>query len=169
MKRLVVLFTVLTLALPAQAHTRDELDQWVEEWVVEADIGLSGTLLDSWEDMEHRHPYYFNPPVISVSFSTGSRMGTNVEQWRVLVAAYFRPEDVDRALCLMSYESGGNPDAYNPSGARGLMQVLGGHADNYGVTKEDLFDPSINLFIAADLRYSYGWTQWSPYNRGLCR
>lgn len=94
--------------------------------------------------------------------------GEGVERWRELVAEYFLAEDVDRALCLMGYESNGNPDAYNPSGARGLMQVLGGWASEYGVSKSDLFNPDINLRIAADLRYSYGWTQWSPYNRGLC-
>ena len=96
-------------------------------------------------------------------------MGSNVEQWRTLVGVYFKAEDVDRALCLMGYESGGNPNAKNPnSSASGLMQVLGGWADEYGVSRAALFDPDVNLRIAADLRYSYGWTQWSPYNRGLC-
>ena len=96
-------------------------------------------------------------------------MGGSVEQWRTLVSAYFQPgEDVDRALCLMGYESGGNPNAYNPSGASGLMQVLSGWADDYGYQKDQLFDPNINLLIAADLKNRFGWTQWAPFNRGLC-
>ena len=160
MKRLTVLLAALTLALPAQAHTTAELDAWVAEWVAEADISLSPALTDEWDDMAERHPRYFSPQL--VIRHEPFVMGDNVEQWRPLVAGHFAPEDVDRALCLMQYESGGNPDAYNPSGARGLMQVLGGWADDYGVAKDDLFIPEINLFIAADLKARYGWTQWSP-------
>lgn len=98
-------------------------------------------------------------------------MGTDVERWRSLVASYFRAEDVERALCLMSYESGGNPNAKNPtSSARGLMQILGSlWAPHFGVTLEELYDPHINLAIAAQIRDSQGWTAWAPYNRGLCR
>jgi len=113
-----------------------------------------------------------NPPETPKHIRLTPQLGRGnggTEQWRTLVSAYFQPSDVDRALCLMGYESNGNKDAFNPSGARGLMQVLGGWADDYGYTKDQLFDPNINLLIAADLKNRYGWTQWSPYNRGLCR
>ena len=120
-------------------------------------------------DLHGEWHIHYSKVVQSSQPSVNRDMGTNIERWRELVAHYFAPEDIDRALCLMGYESGGNPDAYNPSGARGLMQVLGGWASEYGVSKQDLFNPDINLWIAADLRYKYGWSQWSPYNRGLCR
>jgi membrane-bound lytic murein transglycosylase MltF len=93
-----------------------------------------------------------------------------VEQWRPLVATYFGdiPGAVDICLCLMARESGGNPDAYNPSGASGLMQVLSGWADNFGYTPADLFNPSVNLAIARALYDDGGWKHWSPWLRGAC-
>ncbi len=75
---------------------------------------------------------------------------------------------METALCLMALESGGNPNAYNPSGASGLMQVLSSWAAVYDVSKSDLFIPEVNLAIAADLQAKYGWSQWSPWNRGAC-
>lgn len=96
-------------------------------------------------------------------------IGSNVEQWRDLVSVYFRPEDVDTTLCLMRYESGGNPHAWSDTDDHGLMQV------NYywwgevlGVTRTDLYDPETNLWAAAQVRDRQGWTAWSPWNRGLC-
>lgn len=94
-------------------------------------------------------------------------VGSNVEQWRGLVSQYDWP--VNTALCLMEYESGGNPSAYNPSGASGLMQVLASWADNFGYTPSDLFDPAINLEVAYQLYRTGGWSHWSPWNRGACR
>lgn len=90
-----------------------------------------------------------------------SGMGNgNVEQWRGLVAAYFPADQVDRALRVMACESGGNPNAYNPSGASGLMQVLASWADNFGYTPQQLFDPAINLHVASILYYDGGWGHW---------
>jgi len=161
----------LSLFTPAQAHDTGELDEFMNQWTQQADISLTPQLLEAYDDMADRHPAYFGRPIyVSSSPSPPSRaMGSDVEQWRALVAGHFAPEDVDRALCLMTYESGGNPDAKNPnSSASGLMQIMGSWASVYEVTREQLFDPSINLYIAADLKARYGWTQWSPYNRGLC-
>lgn len=94
-------------------------------------------------------------------------MGAGVEQWRPLVSTY--GWNVDIALCLMQAESGGNPDAQNPSsGASGLMQVLPSWADNFGVTPADLFDPVTNLNISYALYQDGGWGHWSPWNRGAC-
>lgn len=98
--------------------------------------------------------------------------GSGVERWRGLVSEHFNTEDVDTALCLMGYESAGDPGAINPSsGARGLMQVMPDWAPIYGYAVDDLLDPSVNLAVAAALRYATwgGWDQWSPYQRGLCR
>lgn len=100
-------------------------------------------------------------------------MGSNVEQWRSLVAAYFGSE-TDRALCIMSHESGGNPNATNPSsGAAGLFQHLpkywSDRAAKAGRPGADIYDPEANTAVAAWLQATGGWTHWSPYNRGLCR
>ena len=97
-------------------------------------------------------------------------MGADVEVWRSLVAVYFQTEDIDRVMCLMALESGGNPNARNPrSGAAGLMQVMPSWAEVFGYEVADLFDPSVNLWIAAELADAHGWSSWSPYLRGACR
>ena len=128
---------------------------------------------DSWQ----RDPTTW--PVIEVEVHTHSHshshsgMGNgNVEQWRPLVAKYFAWEDVDRALCLMGYESGGNPNAKNPtSTATGLMQIM--HSvwkETFGVThRSEWTDPELNIYAASVIRATQGWTAWAPYNRGLCR
>jgi soluble lytic murein transglycosylase-like protein len=95
---------------------------------------------------------------------------SDVSQWLPLVAGHFNPEDVETALCLIGFESGGNPNARNQSsGASGLMQILPSWAPKFGVSREDLFKPEINLYIARQLKDDGGWRHWSPYKRGECR
>ncbi len=91
-------------------------------------------------------------------------------RWAPLVAVYFRPDDVERVLCLMDLESRGDPSAVNTSsGASGLMQVMPSWAPVFGYTVAELQDPIINLEIAATILDDYGWDSWSPYRRGSCR
>ena len=106
----------------------------------------------------------------SVNRGMGNRT-SDVEDWRPLVAGHFEPEDVDRILCLMEHESGGNPNAANPrSSARGLMQVMASvWADEFDVTWDQLYEPEINLYVARQILDRQGFTAWAPYNRGLCR
>ena len=93
----------------------------------------------------------------------------SVEEWRPLVAGHFPPEAVDTALCLMELESGGNPNAQNPSsGASGLFQVLPSWADNFDMRPVDLFVPEKNVYVARQLYDDGGWGHWSPWNRGEC-
>lgn len=94
-----------------------------------------------------------------------------VDRWRPLVATQFPAAEVDTALCIIEHESSGDPDADNPrSSARGLFQVLGSlWAPHYGVSKDELYDPVVNTIIAADIWEEYGWSAWSPYQRGACR
>lgn len=116
-------------------------------------------------------PWYAAPPPPASKPKPAPKPRTvsvphSVEEWRPLVAAYFRAEDVDRALCLMGYESAGNPNAKNPnSTASGLFQILRFWWAPRGI---DPFDPESNVALAAEIRDSQGWRAWSPYNRGLC-
>ena len=104
------------------------------------------------------------------SSSVHRGLGSNVEQWRSLVAAYFPANQVDRALCVMSFESGGNPNAQSSSDARGLMQVLAGlWAPHFGIDPAALYDPDTNIRIAAAIYSTQGWMAWNPYKRGECR
>ncbi len=98
------------------------------------------------------------------------QIGVDAEWWRPMVALYFEPQDVERAMCLMGKESGGDPEARNPSsGAAGLMQVMPFWADKFGYSYDELFDPGINLWAARQIRDEQGWRAWSPYLRGSCR
>jgi len=102
------------------------------------------------------------PPPVVVAAPAPASYTSGVEQWRSLVAAYFPASEVDFALCVLAGESGGSPTAYNPSTAAGLMQVhWATWGDHYGVSVEDLFDPSTNMRIAADIWANYGWSHWS--------
>jgi soluble lytic murein transglycosylase-like protein len=104
----------------------------------------------------HHHPY--------------RGIGAGVEQWSDLVAVYFEPADRARVLCLMGYESGGNPNALSPTQDYGLMQIHAPiWAPTFGVSYSDLFDPRLNLMLARRILDRQGWTAWSPYKRGLCR
>jgi cell wall-associated NlpC family hydrolase len=63
-------------------------------------------------------------------------------------------------------ESGGNPDAYNPSGASGLWQILGAvHSSDQG----RLFDPTINAHEAVLKYNTQGLGAWTTYTGGEYR
>ena len=64
---------------------------------------------------------------------------------RGLIERTAREEGVDPALvaAMITQESGGNPEAVSPAGARGLMQLMPATARMLGV--EDVFDPQQNL------------------------
>jgi len=91
----------------------------------------------------------------------------NVEDWRGLVGEWF--SDVDRAMCVIDWESSGDPDAINPaSGATGLFQIMPFWADHFGVTVTDLKDPALNVRLASLILKAQGWGAWSAVTRGRC-
>jgi hypothetical protein len=90
-----------------------------------------------------------------------------VEEWRLLVSAYFATSDVDLALRVISCESGGDPNAQNPrSGAAGLFQHIPRYWDArtaaIGLPGASIFDPVANVSAAAWLVYTEGWGPWAP-------
>lgn len=180
---------LLALLLPISPHSWSELNDWLDDWQdrrQEARAELVQAVDWEFQNMLDRHPgwdgQHLDPPPPpraepssipspSAEAAPDRGMGSGVEQWRGLVAAYFPADQVDRALCIMSYESGGNPSARNPSSsATGLMQVLfSTWGPRFGYdSRSDLEDPDVNLSIAAALWADGGWGHWSPYNRGLC-
>lgn len=87
---------------------------------------------------------------------------------RDLVAQFFAPEDVSRAVRIAWCESNFNPNAVNPrTGAAGLFQ----HLPRYwaersaaaGIGGADIYDPVANVTVAAWLLYQDpgGWDHWS--------
>ncbi len=106
------------------------------------------------------------PPV------TGGDFPPKVERWRPLVATYFPSARVDDALTVLSCESGGDPNAYNPySGASGLFQFLPSTwatvSPRAGFAGDSVFDPEANIGSAAWLtdyyesRGSHPWAAWN--------
>ena len=73
-----------------------------------------------------------------------------VEQWRTLVAKYFPPDLVDKALWTIQHESSGNAGAVGDNGvARGLFQVQDSDAFPNRPQASYLDDPEHNIAYAA--------------------
>lgn len=64
---------------------------------------------------------------------------------------------------IMFRESRCTPDAYNRSGASGLMQIMPMWADDCGGTRDDLFDPRFNLACALHVMAVQGPHAWSTH------
>lgn len=170
---LFVLLIVLAICAPADAHTEDAYDAWHENWIWRLSLAgdLNVDLMTELTEFQRVHIPPLSPPPSPQSSLTATKtapeptegvfrgMGAGVEQWRSLVALYF-PEQVDFALLVIDCESGGNPNAYNPSGASGLFQVLASWADNFGYVPAQLFDPVINVSVARILYDDGGWRHW---------
>lgn len=87
-----------------------------------------------------------------------------VERWRPLVAKYFKPEDVDKALYVISGESGGNPGAVGDGGDSGGLFQLNAGGLGAGMTNDQKFDPETNIRVAAQA--VYGGSGWRPWGEG---
>ncbi len=131
--------------------THDELETIVD----------AGGLTREWLDL------YRSRRDVGPTERTFRGVGNDVEQWRWLVEIWFAPADVERALDIMACESGGNPNAKNPtSTASGLFQHLrawwSGEWGTHGPF--DPFDPAESVEAAAYLRYDTpgGWSHWNP-------
>lgn len=101
-----------------------------------------------------------------------------VLRWAATVCAVFDPTDAATALCIMSYESGGDPDITNADdpgrGSFGLMQInsdwwIGSEYHErmvrwFGRDDETYLDPAVNIGAAAllvrDPELS-GWHSWT--------
>lgn len=155
---LMSLVLVGSMALPIQAHWSESWVAWVEAWTERATQGLEIGMLRDLERFVAAHRQAPRSTVV---------VRSSTERWRSLVASHFHPKDVDRALCLVGYESGGDPNAVNPSsGAAGLFQVMPFWWNHYG---GDRFDPETNVRVAKAIYDQQGWWAWAPYKRGLCR
>ncbi len=107
------------------------------------------------------------PPEILGPYDLVPEVANGAEDWRPLVAMFFKPEHVDRAIRIIRCESRGNPLAKNPtSTASGLFQHLGSQwgrrAVKAGWAGADVFDPVPNVAVASWLVYQGGgWSHWN--------
>jgi Transglycosylase SLT domain len=170
---------LVTSATPAEAAidcigAATGLAEWNTE--ISNSGGLTSDLLDELETLTSSLEVCGDArsrPAPEIGSTLGGRyrgMGDDPEVWRPLAAVYFQPDQVDRVMCLMGHESGGNPDARNSSSdAAGLMQVMPSWASHFGYGYDDLFNPAINLWVARQILDQQGWWAWAPYLRGECR
>lgn len=168
---------LVAMSQPASAHTREELDAWIEEWSTQAvELGESAAWVAEWVDVANRHSCQFDRADCHVYTATtvnrpAARVWNgNVEQWRPLVATYFRAEDVETAMRILACENTtGDPSVKNPnSSATGLFQHLGKYwADRSaaaGWAGYPRTDPVANVAVAAWLRDQRGgWNHWTCY------
>lgn len=153
----------------ANAHTESELDEWMEAWVERIDRTGPSSLIAEYRDMQERHPWYWNPPIVTDPHPARPVWSGNVEQWRPLVARYFPPADVETAMRVLNCETGGtgNPNSYNGrSGASGLFQHLpkywASRSAKAGWAGASIMDPEANVAVAAWLAED-GWFHWTCY------
>lgn len=86
--------------------------------------------------------------------------GENVMRWAPTVARYFPPELVDKALYVMSLESGGNDQAISKTCDYGLFQMNRCGGVGTGIPIEDLLDGEFNIRQAAATVAADGWGHW---------
>lgn len=157
----------------ADAHTADERAVWEADWSARvADRGMTATLIGEWVDFQHRHPDPPDPlPVTAFTYRGVGDRAADVERWRPLVAGTFPAAEVNRALCVIAWESGGNPDAKNPrSSAMGLFQIMASiWVPHFGLGDPTvLYSANVNVHYAHLIWQSQGWGAWQAVNRGRC-
>ena len=76
----------------------------------------------------------------------GSTAAARLDHWRALVTPIIEEEGVPAELAaVILVESGGNPMALSPKGARGLWQLMPDTARRYGLTVDGMVDDRLNV------------------------
>jgi Soluble lytic murein transglycosylase and related regulatory proteins (some contain LysM/invasin domains) len=91
-------------------------------------------------------PWMLDKQFIPSSGASVSKDATaSVAQWAPYISAASKQYNVDPHLiaAIISQESGGNPNAVSPKGAKGLMQLMDSTASTMGVTRP--FAPQSNI------------------------
>jgi hypothetical protein len=169
----------------ASAHSVSEIGEWEDEWFELVD-GMIPELAHElhearfWFEQRHQCFYHNICPIVQAPVVPQAPRGpgplpdgvhrgmgnqtTDVERWRGLVSSYFAQADL--ALCVIKYESGGNPYARNSSsGAAGLFQIMPFWFQHFGGSQ---YDPANNIRVASLVHAQQGWSAWAAYNRGKC-
>ena len=76
----------------------------------------------------------------------GSTAAARLDHWRPLVTPIIEEEGVPAELAaVILVESGGDPAALSPKGARGLWQLMPDTARRYGLTVDGMVDDRLNV------------------------
>ena len=165
MKRWLIL---MLLVLPA--HSSTGVDDWVSNWEVRAENGLTEDLVSEFVEFRARHPQHFAstyaPPVVRPTPQAARYTSPpGVDQWRGLVALHFPEENVEAALRVMWCESRGVANAVGPTQDYGLFQhrimFWEDRSTKAGFGGADILDPNANIGVAAWL--SNGGSDWGHW------
>jgi hypothetical protein len=164
-----VVIGTVELRQPLQAEDDTVLLPWPEDFCISPcpDPPTEPSLTDlSWKPVLTTTTAPPAPPLTAPRVVAPPPAPRPVEEWRSLVSAYFAPSDVETALRVISCESGGDPNAVNPSsGAAGLFQHIPRYwpdrAAAIGLPGASIFDPVANVAAAAWLVSTEGWTPWN--------
>lgn len=154
MRRLIVAaLAVVLIPLTAQAQTCDH-QNWSGQCMTAAEYA-------AWTAWPVVATPTHQPDPVPVTTPVYRGMGSNVEQWRSMVAYYWGKHGAtDRMLRIMRCESGGNPNARNVrTDVRGLFQV------KYPLWSKlwpgNYYDPWTNAAIAYQVWLSQGYRAWA--------
>jgi len=102
------------------------------------------------------------PPTTTVAPGSYRHPRATVERWRALATEVgWDPALWKRLSCIINRESKGYPTAQNPSGARGLLQILySAHRRRVGPDPSVLLDARTNLTIGLAIYRASGWRPW---------
>lgn len=111
----------------------------------------TGPIAEKKLDPTPRAGRRYQPPRLGNPKAITSHQAERLARWAPLIEGAARKYGVPvELICgVILQESGGNPRAVSPAGARGLMQLMPATARRFGVTNS--FDPAQN--IAGGTRY----------------
>lgn len=149
--------TELRLGYQDEKERMAVLNDKLSEKLVELEALFSeadSRMLDAFRNLAEVDAAYAVAQAALAEAQRKYRWTGSVEQWRPLVEQYFPPERVQEAMRVMACESGGNPNAKNPtSTATGLFQFLTGtwawSSVSAGWSGYSRLDPEANIAVAA--------------------
>ena len=149
--------TELRLGYQDEKERMAVLNDKLSEKLVELEALFSeadSRMLDAFRNLAEVDAAYAAAQAALAEAQRKYRWTGSVEQWRPLVEQYFPPERVQEAMRVMACESGGNPNAKNPtSTATGLFQFLTGtwawSSVSAGWSGYSRLDPEANIAVAA--------------------
>ena len=80
--------------------------------------------------------------------------------WRSTIARHFPEWATDEVVSVMMCESGGDANAVGGS-SLGLMQINEPYHRDKLAPRESLFDPDVNMRVAAQIWRDSSWSAWS--------
>jgi hypothetical protein len=165
---------------PANIRTPSPPDPWLKETLVSDEALMVSAITFHLSDPIHDLGWtsaYIPPPKPTATpapaplarpagavAAAAAVYSAGTEQWRSLVAAYFPAESVQIVLDIMQCESGGSPGATNGV-HQGLMQenvnLHQAKADALFGPGRSLYEPEVNIAVAAVISGGYSWGAWA--------